>query len=74
MTPEQILAHPLRVLTQAQREHYFELGYVMVESLVDDAWLSRLKRTTEDYLERSRSLSETDATARPGARPLRGAP
>ena len=34
MTPEEILSHPARVLTQAQREHYFERGYIGVESLV----------------------------------------
>ena len=32
MTPEQILAEPPRVLTQDQRESYFENGYVTVES------------------------------------------
>ena len=34
MTPEEILKEPPRVLTQAQREHYFEHGYVGVQSLV----------------------------------------
>ena len=28
MTPEQVLAHPPRVLTQEQRESYFDRGYV----------------------------------------------
>ena len=34
MTPEEILSFPARVLTQAQREHYFECGYVGVQKLV----------------------------------------
>jgi len=36
MTPEQILAEPARVLTQAQREFYFDLGYIGVESVMPD--------------------------------------
>jgi len=58
MTPEAILSHEPRVLTEAQRGSYFERGYVMVESLISDDWLARLNRATEEYLERSRSLSE----------------
>ncbi|CAN0504679.1 unnamed protein product, partial [Discosporangium mesarthrocarpum] len=34
MTPEQVMSYAPRVLTQSQREHYFEHGYVGVESLV----------------------------------------
>lgn len=60
MTPEEILSHAPRVLSQAQRESYFEHGYVMVESLISEDWLARLNRTTEDYLERSRTLRESD--------------
>ena len=48
MTPEEILAHAPRVLSQAQRESYFERGYVMLESLISDDWLSRLNQTTDD--------------------------
>jgi len=62
MTPEEILSHAPRVLSQAQRESYFEHGYVMVEGLISDDWLDRLNRTTEEYLERSRGLSESDFT------------
>ena len=40
MTPEEILACEPRVLSQAQREFYFEHGYVMVESLISADWLA----------------------------------
>lgn len=62
MTPEQILSYAPRVLTQAQRESYFELGYVMAESLIADDWLRRLNEATAAYLERSRSLTASDDT------------
>ncbi|MCY4114984.1 MAG: phytanoyl-CoA dioxygenase family protein [Chloroflexi bacterium] len=61
MTPEQILSHPPRVLTQAQRESYFEKGYVIVENAVPDEWIERLRDVTNDFVERSREITESDA-------------
>ena len=62
MTPEKILACPARVLSQAQREHYFEVGYVMVESLIPANVIDQLLDTTDMYLERSRSITQSDDT------------
>jgi len=61
MTPEQILSHPARVLTQAQRESYFEKGYVLVENVVPDEWIERLRDVTNAFVERSREITESDA-------------
>jgi len=36
MKAEDILAQPARVLTQAQRQHYFNHGFVGVEELVPE--------------------------------------
>lgn len=55
MTPEEILSHPPRVLTQAQREHYFAHGYVGVESLVPADILAELVGVTNEFVEASRS-------------------
>ena len=60
MTPEQILACPARVLSQAQREHYFEHGYVAVEQLVPEATLSELQAVTQAFVERSREVTASD--------------
>jgi len=54
MTPEQILAFPARILTQAQREHYFEKGYVKVEDVVPAETVEALKAATEAFVEKSR--------------------
>lgn len=54
MTPEDILAHPPRVLTTAQREHYFATGYVAAEDLIPAAWLQRLHALSADFIDRSR--------------------
>ena len=46
MRPEQILAEPARILTQAQREHYFEHGFVGVQDVVPAVLLTELQKTT----------------------------
>ena len=43
MTPEEILGHRPRLLSQAQREFFFANGYLLLERAVDAAWLSRLR-------------------------------
>jgi len=61
MTPEEILSHPARVLTQAQRESYFEKGYVLAERVVPESLVVRLRAVTEEMVERSRALTSSDA-------------
>ena len=59
MTPEDILSHPARVLTQVQREHYFERGYIGVESLVPQNTLTELVTTTTEFVDTSRTETES---------------
>jgi ectoine hydroxylase len=61
MTPEQILSHPARVLTQAQRESYFENGYLLLESIIPWEWVERLRATTTEMAERSRTVTKSDS-------------
>ncbi|MGI9425423.1 MAG: phytanoyl-CoA dioxygenase family protein [Hyphomicrobiaceae bacterium] len=58
MTPEDILSHPARVLTQVQREHYFAHGYIGVESLVPADILAELVAVTNEFVEASRQETE----------------
>ena len=60
MTPEQILAIPPRVLTQAQRESYFSEGYILLERIIGDEWIKKLRDATEELVERSRKVSKSD--------------
>ncbi|MGB7183097.1 MAG: phytanoyl-CoA dioxygenase family protein [Burkholderiaceae bacterium] len=57
MTPEKILSNPARVLTQRQREQYFELGYVSVDSLVPAETIDALRNVTEDFVQASRQVT-----------------
>ena len=61
MTPEEVLAIKPRVLTQRQREHYFENGYILLEKLLPDSWVERLRLATEEMVEKSRSVTKSDA-------------
>src|SRR6266550_4087275 len=61
MTPEQVLAIPPKVLTQIQREQYFSEGYLYVERAIDDDWIGKLRAATEELVERSRKVTQSDA-------------
>ena len=60
MTPDEILSHPPRVLTQAQREQYFEQGFVSVGSFVPQDTLAELRRVTDEFIDRSRAVTASD--------------
>lgn len=61
MEPEEVLAHPPRILTQEQREFYFDRGYLLLEQIIPRAWIDRLNAVTEEFVERSRALARSDA-------------
>jgi hypothetical protein len=79
MTPEAILRHQPRVLSQKQREAYFTDGYLLLDRIVPMEIIERLRATTAEMVERSRSVTKSDAvwdlenghsTARPRLRRL----
>jgi ectoine hydroxylase len=59
MTPEDILKHEPRMLTQAQRESYFESGYVSSEGLIPKEWLDAVRGASDACLEDSRKETES---------------
>jgi len=60
MKPEQILKEPARVLTQAQRVHYFEHGFAGVQELLPTELLAQLQQVTSDFVDQSRRVTESD--------------
>ncbi len=60
MTPEQIFAIPPRVLSQAQREFYLREGYILLERVIPDEWIKRLRAATEELVEQSRKVTKSD--------------
>ena len=62
MKTEDILAIEPLVLSQAQRESYFETGYLLLERFVSHDWLERLRAVTDEFIEASRALTKSDGT------------
>lgn len=56
-----VLRQPAKVLTQEQREFYFENGYLMLESYVGQDWLDRLWDVADRFIEQSRSCTKSDS-------------
>src|SRR5436190_3103353 len=48
------------VLSEDQREHYQRSGWVAVPGLVDTEWLERLRRVTDEFVDASRALTESN--------------
>ena len=61
MTPEQVLARPPLVLERAQRQAYFETGYLLLPGFIDQQWLHRIREVSTGFVEQSRAVSESDA-------------
>jgi hypothetical protein len=61
MKSEHILARPPLVLSQEQRESYFENGYLLLEGFVSREWLDRIWEVSNGFIERSRELTRSDA-------------
>lgn len=61
MKQEDILALSPKVLTQPQREFYFENGYLLLEKIVPDEWIDTLRGATDKVIDDSRNVHESDA-------------
>ena len=62
MTPPEILSRPPQVLSQSQRESYFEQGYLCVPAFNDETWTARLRGAMQSLIEASRSLTRSNDT------------
>jgi len=60
MTPEQILSYAPRVLTQSQREYYFESGCLMIENLIPKDIIDHLNEITKNFIDKSRTMTQSD--------------
>jgi len=60
MNVEKILSQAPRILTQSQREFYFSEGYSLLEKLIGDEWIGRLRDATNEMIDRSRSITQSD--------------
>jgi ectoine hydroxylase-related dioxygenase (phytanoyl-CoA dioxygenase family) len=60
MKKEKILSFPARVLSEEQRQRYFETGYLQLPRFIGNDWIERLRSTTAGFVEQSRALTESN--------------
>jgi ectoine hydroxylase len=60
MLRQDVLKHPARVLTEAQRAEFFAKGYLTLPDYVPAHWLTRLQAATEALMDRSRTVTATN--------------
>ena len=60
MTPDDILAHSPRVLSQAQRERYFATGFLTACDVIPPAWLDRLIALSDRFIADSRNITASN--------------
>lgn len=60
MLMHDVLHHPTRILSAAQREQFFADGCLVVDRAVDDGWLTRLRAAMDDMIEQSRAVQENE--------------
>ena len=60
MLPQDVLKHPTRVLTEAQRAQYFADGFLVLPQYVPAPWLRRLQAALAELMERSRAIARSD--------------
>src|SRR5688572_17204490 len=61
MLREDVLKHPARVLTEAQRARFFADGFLVLPEYVPAPWVGRLKGALDELMERSRRITRADA-------------
>ena len=62
MRQQDILSHPARVLTQPERESFFDQGYVVKKRAISDHWIGKLNDAIARLVEKSRGLEKSDGT------------
>ena len=60
MSPEEVLAHPAKVLSHTQRVFYFETGYLLLDTFIDKEWMKKLLAAMGDAVEESREVAQSD--------------
>src|SRR5215471_7456768 len=82
MLREQILSRPPLVLSQQERERYFEDGFLTMPGYIGAEWIGRLRKVVATKIEESRALTGSDdqfdlaphhTAAKPNIRRLRKA-
>ena len=62
MRSQDILSHEPRVLTQPEREFFFDQGYVLKKSAISADWIAKLNGAIDRLVEKSGEIEASDGT------------
>ncbi|MEM7275609.1 MAG: phytanoyl-CoA dioxygenase family protein [Actinomycetota bacterium] len=54
------LSDTTSVVTEQQKAFYHEQGYLLLERFIDDDWLARLRAASDEFVELSRTITESN--------------
>ena len=60
MLDEKIRLEKPLLITAKQKEEYFEDGAVLIESIVPETWLQKIQRASDEIIERSRKIEQSN--------------
>tara|TARA_Y100000385_G_scaffold155807_1_gene161613 strand:+ start:1387 stop:2265 length:879 start_codon:yes stop_codon:yes gene_type:complete len=61
MLDDQIRLEKPLLITSGQKEEYLEDGAVLIESIVSETWLKKIRRASDEIIERSRKIEESNS-------------
>lgn len=61
MLQQDVLKHDPQIMTKTQREQFFEEGCIVLEGIIDEMWLTRLRSAMNEMIDASRQVHESDA-------------
>ena len=60
MLDEKIRLEKPLLITSKQKEEYFEDGAVLIESIVPETWLQKIRRASDEIIERRRKIEQSN--------------
>ena len=60
MLEADIVKHAPQAMTRKQREQFFEEGFLVLEGVIDDAWLGRLRGAMQEMIDKARAVAKND--------------
>ena len=61
MNPQDILSRPAKILSNSQRQEYFDSGYLLLPGFLDKSLLKRIVDVADAFVEESKHYDKSDA-------------
>ena len=61
MNPQDILSRPAKILSDSQRQEYFDNGYLLLPGFLDKSLLKRIVHVADEFVEESKHYEKSDS-------------